>query len=157
MVSAFLMSQKMSPHIYISSNVFWSKPGTFSNTARKFPKYFYFHWSSSSAHYLINHNEVCWSKATWTFRYSHLELHVYWTTQRKQYPHFGIKVQVCMLWWNIFYAENLDGGEYLFAFRMLMVLFRREFSFVDTMYLWEVSYLDKNFLVISVHNGYAVS
>jgi hypothetical protein len=36
-------------------------------------------------------------------------------------------------------AENLDGGEYLFAFRMLMVLFRREFSFVDTLYLWEVS------------------
>ncbi|GJM87297.1 hypothetical protein PR202_ga03237 [Eleusine coracana subsp. coracana] len=34
--------------------------------------------------------------------------------------------------------ENLDGGEYLFAFRMLMVLFRREFSFVDTMYLWEI-------------------
>ncbi|AQK75977.1 Ypt/Rab-GAP domain of gyp1p superfamily protein [Zea mays] len=35
------------------------------------------------------------------------------------------------------HLENLDGGEYLFAFRMLMVLFRREFSFVDTMYLWE--------------------
>lgn len=36
------------------------------------------------------------------------------------------------------HIENLDGGEYLFAFRMLMVLFRREFSFVDTLYLWEV-------------------
>lgn len=36
-------------------------------------------------------------------------------------------------------AEDLDGGEYLFAFRMLMVLFRREFSFVDALYLWEVS------------------
>lgn len=35
-------------------------------------------------------------------------------------------------------AEELDGGEYLFAFRMLMVLFRREFSFVDSLYLWEV-------------------
>lgn len=35
-------------------------------------------------------------------------------------------------------AEDLDGGEYLFAFRMLMVLFRREFSFADTLYLWEV-------------------
>ncbi|XP_042447220.1 rab GTPase-activating protein 22-like isoform X2 [Zingiber officinale] len=33
---------------------------------------------------------------------------------------------------------NLDGGEYLFAFRMLMVLFRREFSFVDALYLWEL-------------------
>jgi hypothetical protein len=40
---------------------------------------------------------------------------------------------------HFFYlAEDLDGGEYLFAFRMLMVLFRREFSFVDTLYLWEV-------------------
>ncbi|WOL12927.1 TBC1 domain family member 15-like [Canna indica] len=36
------------------------------------------------------------------------------------------------------HIENLDGGEYLFAFRMLMVLFRREFSFVDALYLWEI-------------------
>uniref|UniRef100_A0A1D1ZDG7 TBC1 domain family member 15 n=1 Tax=Anthurium amnicola TaxID=1678845 RepID=A0A1D1ZDG7_9ARAE len=36
------------------------------------------------------------------------------------------------------HLENLDGGEYLFAFRMLMVLFRREFSFVDSLYLWEL-------------------
>lgn len=36
------------------------------------------------------------------------------------------------------HLENLDGGEYLFAFRMLMVIFRREFSFIDTMYLWEL-------------------
>ncbi|XVF72037.1 hypothetical protein PTKIN_Ptkin12aG0089200 [Pterospermum kingtungense] len=36
------------------------------------------------------------------------------------------------------HLEDLDGGEYLFAIRMLMVLFRREFSFVDALYLWEV-------------------
>ncbi|XP_016182997.1 TBC1 domain family member 17 [Arachis ipaensis] len=36
------------------------------------------------------------------------------------------------------HLEDLDGGEYLFAFRMLMVLFRREFSFADTLYLWEL-------------------
>ncbi|GAB4841063.1 hypothetical protein Ancab_039672 [Ancistrocladus abbreviatus] len=36
------------------------------------------------------------------------------------------------------HLEELDGGEYLFAFRMLMVLFRREFSFVDGLYLWEL-------------------
>ncbi|GMI76150.1 hypothetical protein like AT4G28550 [Hibiscus trionum] len=36
------------------------------------------------------------------------------------------------------HLEELDGGEYLFAFRMLMVLFRREFSFIDSLYLWEV-------------------
>lgn len=36
------------------------------------------------------------------------------------------------------HLEELDGGEYLFAFRMLMVLFRREFCFVDALYLWEL-------------------
>ncbi|KAJ8443993.1 hypothetical protein Cgig2_020839 [Carnegiea gigantea] len=36
------------------------------------------------------------------------------------------------------HLEELDGGQYLFAFRMLMVLFRREFSFVDALYLWEL-------------------
>ncbi|XP_043707774.1 rab GTPase-activating protein 22 [Telopea speciosissima] len=36
------------------------------------------------------------------------------------------------------HLENLDGGEYLFAFRTLMVLFRRELSFVDAIYLWEL-------------------
>ncbi|XP_019086860.1 PREDICTED: TBC1 domain family member 15-like isoform X2 [Camelina sativa] len=35
------------------------------------------------------------------------------------------------------HLEDLDGGEYLFAIRMLMVLFRREFSFLDALYLWE--------------------
>lgn len=38
------------------------------------------------------------------------------------------------------HLEELDGGEYLFAFRMLMVLFRREFSFVDSLYLWETGF-----------------
>jgi hypothetical protein len=60
-----------------------------------------------------------------------------------------------MLWWNIVDAENLDGGEYLFAFRMLMVLFRREFSFVDTMYLWEVSCLDKKIIINFLSNAYS--
>ncbi|XP_056163686.1 rab GTPase-activating protein 22 isoform X1 [Syzygium oleosum] len=36
------------------------------------------------------------------------------------------------------HLEDLDGGAYLFAFRMLMVLFRRELSFVDALYLWEL-------------------
>ncbi|TYJ96322.1 TBC1 domain family member 15-like [Cucumis melo var. makuwa] len=40
------------------------------------------------------------------------------------------------------HLEELDGGEYLFAFRMLMVLFRREFSFVDSLYLWEMSAME---------------
>ncbi|XP_012460043.1 rab GTPase-activating protein 22 [Gossypium raimondii] len=36
------------------------------------------------------------------------------------------------------HLETLGGGNYLFAFRMLMVLFRREFSFCDSLYLWEM-------------------
>lgn len=36
------------------------------------------------------------------------------------------------------HLEHLGGGDYLFAFRMLMVLFRREFSFGDSLYLWEM-------------------
>ncbi|XAR56657.1 hypothetical protein NMG60_11037219 [Bertholletia excelsa] len=36
------------------------------------------------------------------------------------------------------HLETLGGGNYLFAFRMLMVLFRREFSFGDSLYLWEM-------------------
>ncbi|KAJ6306465.1 hypothetical protein OIU76_001446 [Salix suchowensis] len=38
------------------------------------------------------------------------------------------------------HLEALDGGEYLFAFRMLMVLFRREFTFADSLYLWEIGF-----------------
>ncbi|XP_024534235.1 TBC1 domain family member 15-like isoform X1 [Selaginella moellendorffii] len=34
--------------------------------------------------------------------------------------------------------EALGGSNYIFAFRMLMVNFRREFSFVDTLTLWEM-------------------
>ncbi|KAE9616938.1 putative Rab-GTPase-TBC domain-containing protein [Lupinus albus] len=36
------------------------------------------------------------------------------------------------------HLEHIGGGDYLFAFRMLMVLFRREFSFCDSLYLWEM-------------------
>ncbi|TVU38804.1 hypothetical protein EJB05_12194 [Eragrostis curvula] len=34
--------------------------------------------------------------------------------------------------------QTLGGGDYLFAFRMFMVLFRREVSFGDSLYLWEM-------------------
>eukprot|EP00246_Nothoceros_aenigmaticus_P008665 TRINITY_DN2354_c0_g1_i1.p1 TRINITY_DN2354_c0_g1~~TRINITY_DN2354_c0_g1_i1.p1 ORF type:complete len:179 (-),score=34.12 TRINITY_DN2354_c0_g1_i1:314-850(-) len=36
------------------------------------------------------------------------------------------------------HLSAIGGGDYLFAFRMVMVLFRREFSFADTIYLWEM-------------------
>ncbi|XP_077243533.1 GTPase-activating protein GYP7-like isoform X2 [Tasmannia lanceolata] len=36
------------------------------------------------------------------------------------------------------HLETLGGGHYLFAFRMLMVLFRRELSFGDSLFLWEM-------------------
>ncbi|KAL8530239.1 hypothetical protein ACS0TY_007329 [Phlomoides rotata] len=58
----------------------------------------------------------------------------------------GVQTQLCTLKQIIkavdpklhHHLEEVDGGEYLFAIRMLMVLFRREFSLVDAMYLWEV-------------------
>ncbi|XP_076921466.1 rab GTPase-activating protein 22-like [Bidens hawaiensis] len=36
------------------------------------------------------------------------------------------------------HLDYIGGGDYLFAFRMLMVLFRRELSFGDSLYLWEM-------------------
>ncbi|XP_051125751.1 rab GTPase-activating protein 22-like isoform X2 [Andrographis paniculata] len=36
------------------------------------------------------------------------------------------------------HLETLGAGNYLFAIRMLMVMFRREFSFADALYLWEM-------------------
>ncbi|XP_010443055.1 PREDICTED: TBC1 domain family member 15-like [Camelina sativa] len=36
------------------------------------------------------------------------------------------------------HLEKLGGGDYLFAIRMIMVQFRREFSFCDSLYLWEM-------------------
>lgn len=36
------------------------------------------------------------------------------------------------------HLDDIGGGSYIFAFRMLMVLFRREFSFADSLYLWEI-------------------
>ncbi|WCJ38293.1 Ypt/Rab-GAP domain of gyp1p superfamily protein [Euphorbia peplus] len=38
------------------------------------------------------------------------------------------------------HLEELDAGEYLFAFRMLMVLFRRELTFMDALHLWELMF-----------------
>ncbi|XP_019053910.1 PREDICTED: TBC1 domain family member 15-like isoform X2 [Nelumbo nucifera] len=52
------------------------------------------------------------------------------------------------------HLENLDGGEYIFAFRMLMVLFRREFSFVDALYLWELMWaMEYNPSLFSLYEG----
>ncbi|KAG0479242.1 hypothetical protein HPP92_010100 [Vanilla planifolia] len=36
------------------------------------------------------------------------------------------------------HIEALGGGNYLFALRMFMVLFRREFSLCDSLFLWEM-------------------
>lgn len=50
------------------------------------------------------------------------------------------------------HLEELDGGEYLFALRMLMVLFRRELSFVDALYLWEVMWaMEYNPNIFTLH------
>ncbi|KAK4363639.1 hypothetical protein RND71_018880 [Anisodus tanguticus] len=51
------------------------------------------------------------------------------------------------------HLEELDGGEYLFALRMLMVLFRRELSFDDALYLWEVMWaMEYNPNIYSLYN-----
>ncbi|KAJ8899524.1 hypothetical protein K2173_018498 [Erythroxylum novogranatense] len=51
------------------------------------------------------------------------------------------------------HLEDLDGGEYLFAFRMLMVLFRREFSFADSLYLWELMWaMEYNPNIFSIYD-----
>ncbi|XP_074590216.1 rab GTPase-activating protein 22-like isoform X1 [Curcuma longa] len=38
------------------------------------------------------------------------------------------------------HIESLGGGDYLFAVRMFMVMFRRELSFGDSLYLWEMTW-----------------
>lgn len=47
-------------------------------------------------------------------------------------------MKIIIFYFLYWFTETLGGGDYLFAFRMLMVLFRREFSFCDSLYLWEV-------------------
>uniref|UniRef100_A0A0D3EFI4 Rab-GAP TBC domain-containing protein n=1 Tax=Brassica oleracea var. oleracea TaxID=109376 RepID=A0A0D3EFI4_BRAOL len=49
------------------------------------------------------------------------------------------------------HLDKLGGGDYLCAIRMLMVQFRREFSFCDSLYLWEVMILIKS--KVEVSNG----
>ncbi|KAD3066995.1 hypothetical protein E3N88_34875 [Mikania micrantha] len=52
------------------------------------------------------------------------------------------------------HLEHLGGGGYLFAFRMLMVLFRREFSFGDSLYLWEMMWaLEYDPKLFSLYDG----
>ncbi|KAI3753894.1 hypothetical protein L2E82_25959 [Cichorium intybus] len=52
------------------------------------------------------------------------------------------------------HLEDLGGGGYLFAFRMLMVLFRRELSFGDSLYMWEMMWaLEYNPELFSLYEG----
>ncbi|KAM6592176.1 hypothetical protein CsatA_014781 [Cannabis sativa] len=83
----------------------------------------------------------------------------------------GVQAQLCTLSQIIKavdpklhqHLEDLDGGEYLFAFRMLMVLFRREFSFVDALYLWEIDWfqlmwaMEYNPNIFTLHESAAIS
>ncbi|KAI4338988.1 hypothetical protein MLD38_023981 [Melastoma candidum] len=51
------------------------------------------------------------------------------------------------------HLEDVAGGQYLFAIRMLMVLFRREFSFMDSLYLWELIWgMEYNPNLYSIYN-----
>lgn len=56
------------------------------------------------------------------------------------------------------HLETLGGGDYLFAVRMLMVLFRREFSFGDSLYLWEMMWaLEYDSDIFSMYEQHASS
>ncbi|KAK9293487.1 hypothetical protein QLX08_011579 [Tetragonisca angustula] len=68
----------------------------------------------------------------------------------------GMKTQLCQLYTLLsttdpqlaYYLNNHDSGNMFFCFRWLLVLFKREFSAVDIMKLWEVLWTDlpcKNF------------
>ncbi|KAG5398079.1 hypothetical protein IGI04_019893 [Brassica rapa subsp. trilocularis] len=64
------------------------------------------------------------------------EADAFWCFERamarvRENTSMGVQTQLGML------SQDLDGGEFMFAIRMLMVLFRREFSFLDAFYLWE--------------------
>ncbi|VAI82186.1 unnamed protein product [Triticum turgidum subsp. durum] len=48
------------------------------------------------------------------------------------------------------HLETLGGGDYLFAFRMFMVLFRRELSFGDSLYLWELASMPQKYPGLNV-------
>lgn len=67
-----------------------------------------------------------------------------------------MKTQLCQLYTLLsttdpqlaYYLNNHDSGNMFFCFRWLLVLFKREFSAVDIMKLWEVLWTDlpcKNF------------
>lgn len=56
---------------------------------------------------------------------------------QKQLANLGLVLQVVdpKLYKHL---DDLGGSSFIFAFRMLMVLFRREFSFSDSLFLWEI-------------------
>lgn len=56
---------------------------------------------------------------------------------QKQLANLGLVLQIIdpKLYKHL---DDLGGGSFIFAFRMLMVLFRREFSFSDSLFLWEI-------------------
>ncbi|CAN7106254.1 unnamed protein product [Brassica rapa subsp. narinosa] len=71
------------------------------------------------------------------------EADAFWCFERamarvRENTSMGVQTQLvgrCIL---LYITKDLDGGEFMFAIRMLMVLFRREFSFLDAFYLWEM-------------------
>ncbi|KAH0849463.1 hypothetical protein HID58_096324 [Brassica napus] len=71
------------------------------------------------------------------------EADAFWCFERamgrvRENTSMGVQTQLvgrCIL---LYTTKDLDGGEFLFAIRMLMVLSRKEFSFLDAFYLWEM-------------------
>lgn len=92
-------------------------------------------WGGKPASVSCFYHSVAWSKVTWPPRYG--------TKTYRAVRHSILCQHLLVLrpaigccWLN---TETLGGGDYLFAFRMFMVLFRRELSFGDSLYLWEVN------------------
>lgn len=68
----------------------------------------------------------------------------------------GMKAQLCQLYTLLcttepqlaYYLNRHDSGNMFFCFRWLLVLFKREFSAIDILKLWEILWTDlpcKNF------------
>ncbi|KAH0836922.1 hypothetical protein HID58_092449, partial [Brassica napus] len=71
------------------------------------------------------------------------EADAFWCFERamgrvRENTSMGIQTQLVGRCTLLYTTKDLDGGEFLFAIRMLMVLFRRDFSFLDAFYLWEM-------------------
>jgi hypothetical protein len=95
-------------------------------------------WGGKPASASCFYHSGAWSKVTWPPRYGTKTCRAVTVRHSILCQHLLVlhpAIGSCRL----LNTETLGGGDYLFAFRMFMVLFRRELSFGDSLYLWEVN------------------